>query len=89
MKSKHGGLGKSFYIQRMTEMFPRSRYIIIPIHGPVVTADIVMEQLKDHGSELAIFHIDIAPSVSNNYCITNLNSKESHFLAYTIYKSWH
>ena len=74
VKSKRAGLGKSLYIQRMRESFPGSRCIILPIHGPVVTADTLMQQLKKHFPvpEFAIFHIDIAPSVSNFTVIITL-----------------
>jgi len=41
-------------------------HVTVPIHGPVVTMDTVMEFLKDHVKEATstIFHFDIAPSVS-------------------------
>ena len=40
--------------------------VIVPIHGPVVTADTVLGALKKHigMSRPIIFHLDIAPNVS-------------------------
>ena len=66
MKSKRGGVGKSLYIQRIAEMFPGKRYIIIPIHGPEVSPDVLIKLLGENfiGDISEIFHIDIAPSVS-------------------------
>jgi len=41
-------------------------HVTVPIHGPVVTMDTVLEFLKDHVKEVTpiIFHFDIALSVS-------------------------
>ena len=41
-------------------------HVTIPIHGPEVTPDTVMEFLKDHMKDATstIFHLDIAPTVS-------------------------
>ena len=48
--------------------------MIVPIHGPVVTADTVVGALKEHigKSRPIIFHLDIAPNVRfsqySHYC---------------------
>ena len=44
-------------------------HVTIPIHGPEVKPDIIMEFLKDHMKDATptIFHFDIAPTVSEFY----------------------
>jgi hypothetical protein len=65
-------MGKSLYIHRMAEqlkMVTKAEVtdceVVIPIHGPVVTPDVVLKFLKDHYREnkCMIYHFDIAPSV--------------------------
>ena len=70
-------MGKSLYIQRMTEELETKsdqlgpHHVIIPVHGPKVTFDTIVQALKhpfgkmtdqDSGQAI-IFHIDISPSV--------------------------
>ena len=69
-------MGKSLYIQRLKEKLEtrtsvQPLEVVVPIHGPVVTADTVVKALEKHfGKEDAtIFHIDIAPSVCNKLYI--------------------
>ena len=63
-------MGKSLYIKRMAELLQkqtgvRAVTVTIPIHGPVVTPDTVIEFLKNHMNTFnCIFHFDIAPGVS-------------------------
>ena len=64
-------MGKSLFIARMADKLTEYQstgmtYVTVPIHGPEVTPDIVMERLKDYMKETTstIFHLDIAPSVS-------------------------
>ena len=64
-------MGKSLFITRMADRLRESKstgpvHVIVPIHGPVVTTDTVMEFLKDHMKDVTstILHFDIAPSVS-------------------------
>jgi hypothetical protein len=51
----------------------KSTPAVIPIHGPVATADVVLNFLKDHYREdmCKIYHFDIAPSVSMHYDVWN------------------
>lgn len=69
-------MGKSLFIQRMANQLgvvtsdpTKSTPVVIPIHGPIATADIVLDFLKDHYSEdkCKIYHFDIAPSVSIHF----------------------
>lgn len=70
--SNRSGMGKSLYIQRLAEDLQKNLkksepvHVTIPLHGPVVTPDTVLELFKDHmkKSSCFIYHIDIAPSVS-------------------------
>ena len=66
-------MGKSLYIKRLTENLQEYLqleqsdwvHVTIPLHGPVVTPDTVLELFKDHmdKSTCYIYHIDIAPNV--------------------------
>ena len=66
-------MGKSLYIQRMAQKLDKNATAVcvtIPIHGPSVTADVVLTHLKDHyhhHKKAMIYHFDIAPSVSDIY----------------------
>ena len=71
--SDRSGMGKSLYIQRLAENLARNSnqpklaiHITIPLHGPRVTPDTVLELFKDHfrNQSCCIYHIDIAPNVS-------------------------
>ena len=68
--SSRAGMGKSLYIKRLkekleTQTICRPVEVVVPIHGPVVTADTVVEALMKHigDSRATIFHLDIAPNV--------------------------
>lgn len=71
--SEYAGMGKSFYIQHLARNSRGSfqgkhveRYNTIPIHGPEVTADTVMEFLEEYSMkdcQSSLLHIDIAASV--------------------------
>ena len=63
-------MGKSLFITRMADQLRKQKVqgtviITIPIHGPHVTTDTVMECLDSHqdNSYCTILHFDIAPSV--------------------------
>ena len=66
-------MGKSLYIQQLAENLKMNLrlkecgnvHMTIPLHGPVVTPDTVLELFKDHvdRSTCCIYHIDIAPNV--------------------------
>ena len=67
--SDYAGMGKSFHIKRLAKNLQTcfqgkqaTKCNIIPIHGPEVTADSVMELLNKH-LQYSMFHIDIAASV--------------------------
>ena len=70
--SVRSGMGKSLYIQRLGENLRVNLgqadpvHVTIPLHGPVVTPDIVLELFKDHFKRptCCIYHVDIAPNVS-------------------------
>ena len=69
-------MGKSLYIQRMKEDL-KSRIksnpdlcdVVIPVHGPRVTIDNIIQSLKEPfgstqgGSQACIFHFDVSPNV--------------------------
>ena len=66
-------MGKSLFIQRMAEQLKSVTNskaapieVVIPIHGPVVTSDVILSLLKGHyrDNKYTIYHFDIAPSVS-------------------------
>ena len=60
-------MGKSLFITRMADKLNAgSTHVTIPIHGPEVTPDTVMEFLKDHMEDAnsTIFHFDISPTVN-------------------------
>ena len=58
-------------------------HVTIPIHGPEVTPDTVMEFLKDHMKDATstIFHLDIAPTVSYSQIVLFT----FHHLFHTVY----
>ena len=73
VSSKRTGMGKSLFIQRMAEQLESVNCskaapieVIIPIHGPIVTSDVILSLLKGHyrDNKCKIYHFDIAPSVS-------------------------
>lgn len=69
--SERSGMGKSLYVKRLAENLQTNLgqsdvLVTIPLHGPVVTPDTVLELFKDHlkKANCCIYHIDIAPNVS-------------------------
>ncbi len=73
MTSQRSAMGKSLYVQRMTESLKLnlknssdSVLVTIPIHGPAVTKDIMLDFFKQHMNKpnCCIYHIDLASSVS-------------------------
>ena len=76
VSSERAGMGKSLFIQRIANQLgvitsdpTKSTPVVIPIHGPVASADVVLDFLKDHYREdkCKIYHFDIAPSVSIHF----------------------
>ena len=66
-------MGKSLYIEHLkekleTQISCRPVEVVVPIHGPVVTADTVVEALMEHfgNTRATIFHLDIAPNVCSS-----------------------
>ena len=72
VKCNRSGMGKSLYIQRLAEDLKERleqtevSCVTIPLHGPVITPDTVLELFQNHFKKPScyIYHIDIAPSVS-------------------------
>lgn len=73
--SERAGMGKSLYIQRMEEVLKERMaqsfcVVNVPIHGPKVTSDNIVQLLRKHfqerkdGVQAVLFHLDISPSVS-------------------------
>lgn len=67
--SDRPGMGKSFYIQEMAKALrkrARKSSYTIPIHGPEVTPDTVMEFLSEHLQDpsCSMYHLDISSDVS-------------------------
>lgn len=71
VSSDRSGMGKSLYIRNLAERLREKQpdsdavHVTIPLHGPIVTPDTVMELFKDHFEKpsCCIYHIDIAPNV--------------------------
>ena len=76
MRSTRAGMGKSLYIQRMKEELKSKKKstpslcdVVIPVHGPKVTFDSIIQSLKEpfntsqDGSQACIFHFDVSPNV--------------------------
>ncbi len=71
VSSTRSGMGKSLYIKRMAASLRQAIssddiHVTIPIHGPVVTANTLMDCFKEHTwrDNCTIYHLDIAPGVS-------------------------
>lgn len=66
VSSTRSGMGKSLCIRRMAQRQPLKSHITVPIHGPVVVPDTVMDLLQEYMaiSVSSIMHLDIAPNVS-------------------------
>ena len=78
VSSERTGMGKSLYIQRMAAELKSvikvkfvDCQVVIPIHGPIVTPDVVLTFLKEHyeNNKCMIYHFDIAPSVRTHQVI--------------------
>ena len=74
-------MGKSLFITRMAEKLAEDKHagtthVTIPIHGPEVTPDTIMEFLKDHMKDATstIFHLDVAPTVSYSQSAIHISS---------------
>ena len=73
ISSDRPGMGKSFYVQQLAQQITKtlgrtSASCTIPIHGPEVTADTVMDFLIHHLVQdplCSMYHLDIASNVSN------------------------
>ena len=72
VSSTRSGMGKSLYIQRLTEtlqaLLPSNAVarVTIPIHGPTITPDMMLDFFEKHMDTdvCTIYHLDIAPSVN-------------------------
>lgn len=71
--SDRHGMGKSLFVKNLAENLrfnlqcsDNSLHAVVPLHGPVVTSDTVLELLKDYAKNptCCIYHFDIAPNVS-------------------------
>ncbi len=85
--SDRSGMGKSLYINRLAENLkhnlPHSDHEIlmsIPLHGPVITPDTLLELFKDHAKNpsCCIYHIDVAPDVSDFTASINFQCHFDH-----------
>ncbi len=63
-------MGKSLYIKKKATSLKQAMsnnhvHVTIPIHGPVVTADTLMDYFKEYAERdhCTIYHLDIAPRV--------------------------
>ena len=61
-------MGKSLYIKRRTDELLKqtsNSHVTIPVHGPVVNSDILLDFLSKHTERNActLYHLDIAPTV--------------------------
>lgn len=72
VKSYRSGMGKSLFVSRLAERLQdhlgvSDVHVTIPLHGPIVTLDSVLELFKDHSMDpkCCIYHLDIAPNVRN------------------------
>ena len=72
--SLRSGMGKSLYIHRMVEQLQAKirgvgkACVTVPLHGPKVTPDVVVDYLVKNKRESActIFHVDVAPAVCDD-----------------------
>ena len=72
VSSSRAGMGKTLFVARMEEELKavkeQAQLITIPVHGPVVTTDSIMQCLVHHQStcdaaNCVILHFDISPLV--------------------------
>lgn len=73
VSSECPGMGKSFFVQQVAQKITKtmgrtSSSCTIPIHGPEVTPDTLMDFLIQHLQDpyCSMYHLDIASSVSDN-----------------------
>ena len=85
VSSTRSGMGKSLYITRRADKLNQATtnqymHVIIPIHGPTVTNDILMDFFNQHRirSAYKVYHLDIAPQV----CYYKLNLYSYFSVAY-------
>ena len=78
VSSTRNGMGKSLFIERMRHKLSdllqvEDCSVVIPIHGPIITANVVLDYLKEHykDSKIMIYHFDIAPSVRNYFIVSD------------------
>ena len=71
VSSTRSGMGKSLYVKKKAASLKLAMSnddfcVTIPIHGPVVTADTLMDYFKKYTGKdnCTIYHLDIAPRVS-------------------------
>ncbi|XP_064403130.1 E3 ubiquitin-protein ligase RNF213-like isoform X2 [Halichondria panicea] len=70
VSSTRSGMGKSLYVKKISASLRKAIsndgvHVTIPIHGPVVTADTLMDYFKNYAGRdnSTIYHLDIAPRV--------------------------
>ena len=75
-------MGKSLYVQRLAENLKLNKksssdpvLVTIPLHGPNVSSDILLEFFKEHVHQptCCIYHIDIASSVKEKWYTLFIN----------------
>ena len=94
--SDRSGMGKSLYIKRLAESLTFNLqcpaevvHVTIPLHGPVVTPDSVLELFQEHANNATccIYHIDIAPKVSST--LMKGTKVQTLSVVHTLYIPWH
>ena len=70
VSSTRSGMGKSLYIERQAQKLTQLNsgkdiHVTIPIHGPTVTSDTLLNFFEQHIKKEActLYHLDIAPRV--------------------------
>ena len=84
VSSTRAGMGKTLFVTRMAEklqsLVVHDVHVIIPVHGPLVTTDSVVQYLVNHQStsHCTILHFDISPSVRELFtacrCATSVSN---------------
>ena len=75
MTSAKPGMGKSLHIKKLAENLKMNEpYCVVPVHGPKVDVDTVVELLKPHAPSyqspvFQIIHIDIDSEVCDTTII--------------------
>ena len=87
VSSTRCGMGKSLYVCRIKESIRGSDVVCVPMHGPAVTSDTIMNRLLEHTStsqSCTIFHLDIDPSVSHKKVTMSMHADGTqHKLSHT------